>query len=115
MKFTTSSLQIDGEHLIVFYAKWLLSQKPYLSTEKYIAEHIHPYYANVHSESVFLVEQSEFFRKEAKAIVRRYFNADERDSVIFHGQGATSCINKLLRPIKSSWEGWAISTSQATK
>lgn len=59
------------------------------SVEDYLIKYVQPYYANVHSESGILAEQSEKFRKEAKSIVRRHFSADERDSVIFHGQGTT--------------------------
>ena len=48
-----------------------------------------PFYANVHTSIGFLAEQSENFRKEAKTIIRRYMNTDERDSIIFSGQGTT--------------------------
>jgi len=34
---------------------------------------------------------------ESKSIVRRYFNTDEKDSIIFAGQGTTSCVNKLIK------------------
>ena len=81
----------------ILYADFTASGKALKSVESYILNNIQPYYANVHSEAGFLAEQSEFFRKEAKGIVRRHFNADERDSIIFHGQGTTSCINKLVR------------------
>lgn len=57
--------------------------------ESYISEKINPIYANVHSEITYLAEQSENIRKEAKNIVRRYTNCDEKDAVIFTGQGTT--------------------------
>jgi hypothetical protein len=43
----------------------------------------------VHSNSAYLAEQSEFFRTESKTIVRRLINSDEKDSIIFAGQGTT--------------------------
>ena len=67
----------------IIYTDYTASGKALFSIEEYIKNNIHPYYANVHSEAGFLAEQSEYFRKEAKSIVRRHFNADERDSIIF--------------------------------
>lgn len=81
----------------IIYADYTASGKSIYSIESYLKRKIHPFYANVHSESGFLSEQSENFRKEAKQIVRRHVNADERDSIIFYGQGSTGCINKLVR------------------
>ncbi len=77
----------------MFYADYIASGKGLHSIENYIQTHLLPFYANVHSETGFLAEHSEHFRKEAKQIVKKCFNTDERDSIIFVGQGSTVSIN----------------------
>jgi selenocysteine lyase/cysteine desulfurase len=76
----------------IVYADFIASGKALHSIENYIKTNIQPFYANVHSESGYLAEHSENFRKEAKQIVRRCFNTDEKDSIIFVGQGTTVSI-----------------------
>lgn len=87
---------VFGEKRLI-YADHTASGKALNSIENYILQHVHPYYANSHSELGFLAEQSNKFRTEAKSIIKRHFNADERDAVVLSGQGATGAVNKLVR------------------
>lgn len=80
----------------IIYTDFTASGRGLSQIETFISEQILPFYANVHSFSGYLPEQSEAFRQEAKSIVRRYCNTDENNSIIFSGQGTTSCINKLI-------------------
>src|SRR5688572_5726922 len=81
----------------VIYADYTASGRGIKQIEDFISKQVLPFYANVHSSCGYLAEQSENFRIEAKTIVRRYLNTDEKDSIIFSGQGTTSCVNKLIK------------------
>jgi selenocysteine lyase/cysteine desulfurase/tRNA(Ile)-lysidine synthase TilS/MesJ len=81
----------------VIYVDYTASGRGLKKVEEFISNQILPFYANVHSTCGYLAEQSENFRIEAKTIVRRYLNTDEKDSIIFAGQGTTSCVNKLIK------------------
>lgn len=81
----------------IIYCDFTASGRGLYQIEKFISEQILPFYANVHSTCGHLAEQSESFRQEAKSIVRRYCHTDENNSIIFTGQGTTSCISKLIK------------------
>jgi selenocysteine lyase/cysteine desulfurase len=76
----------------VIYADFTASGRGVKFIEEFISKQVLPFYANVHSQSGYLPEQSENFRTEAKSIVRRYIVTDEKDSIIFAGQGTTVII-----------------------
>lgn len=81
----------------VIYSDYTASGRGMKKIEEFITNQVLPFYANVHSSCGYLAEQSENFRIESKMIVRRYLNTDEKDSIIFAGQGTTSCVNKLIK------------------
>ena len=71
------------------YADFTASGRGLKQIEDFIANQVLPFYGNVHSTSGFLSEQSEYFRSESKSIVRRFLKSDEKDSIIYTGQGTT--------------------------
>ena len=81
----------------VVYCDYTASGRGLLEIEKFISDQILPFYANIHSSCGYLAEQSSAFRNEAKAIVRRYCDIDENNSIIFTGQGTTGAIHKLIK------------------
>ena len=81
----------------VVYADFTASGRGLYEIEKFISSQILPFYANIHSSCGYLAEQSSAFRNEAKAIVRRYCDTDENNSIIFTGQGTTGAIHKLIK------------------
>ncbi len=92
MKFNTPY----GEKSII-YSDFTASGRGLKKIENFISSQVLPFYANVHTTCGYLAEQSENFRTESKTIVRRCFNSDEKDSIIYTGQGTTSCVNKLIK------------------
>ena len=81
----------------IVYADFTASGRGLYEIEKFISSQILPFYANIHSSCGYLAEQSSAFRNEAKAIVRRYCDTDENNSIIFTGQGTTGAIHKLIK------------------
>ena len=81
----------------VVYADFTASGRGLYEIEKFIANQILPFYANIHSSCGYLAEQSSAFRNEAKSIVRRFCDTDENNSIIFTGQGTTGAIHKLIK------------------
>lgn len=81
----------------IIYCDFTASGRGLYQIEQFISSQILPFYSNVHSNCGHLAEQSEAFRQEAKSIVRRYCHTDENNSIIFTGQGTTSCISKLIK------------------
>ena len=81
----------------VVYCDFTASGRGLYEIEKFISDQILPFYANIHSSCGYLAEQSSAFRNEAKAIVRRYCDTDENNSIIFTGQGTTGAIHKLIK------------------
>ena len=81
----------------IIYTDFTASGRGIAQVENFISNQVLPFYANVHSSCGYLADQSEAFRREAKSIVRRYCKTDENNSIIFTGQGTTSCINKLIK------------------
>ena len=55
-----------------------------------------PTYANVHSTVGHCAEKTSKYFSEAKDILRNYTNAYGNYSIIFHGQGTTGAIYKLI-------------------
>ena len=64
--------------------------------EEFISKQVLPTYANVHSTVGHCAEITSHYMHEAKNILRNYTNANGYYSVIFHGQGATGGVHKLI-------------------
>lgn len=89
--FTT----VFGEKPMI-YADYTASGRSLQFIEDYIIQHVLPWYANTHTETSYTGAQTTKLREEARNIIRSAVNANEKDSVIFCGSGATAAVNKLI-------------------
>ena len=80
----------------LIYTDFTASGKGLRKMEEFISKQILPTYANVHSTVGHCAEITSDYMHEAKNILRNYTNANGYYSVIFHGQGATGGVHKLI-------------------
>ena len=80
----------------LIYADFTASGKGLRKIEQFISKHILPTYANVHSTVGHCAEITSHYMHEAKNILRKYTNSQGYYSIIFHGQGATGGVHKLI-------------------
>ena len=82
------------KHLI--YCDFTASGKALKTIEYYIVKEIYPTYANVHSTVGLNAKKTGNYFEQSKEILREYTNAYDFYSVVFHGQGATGGVHKLI-------------------
>ena len=80
----------------IIYNDFTASGKGLKSVERFIEHQVLPTYANVHSTVGHNAEITSKYLHEAKNILRDYTNAHGNYSIIFHGQGATGGVHKLI-------------------
>ena len=80
----------------IIYNDFTASGKCLTSMERFIEDKVLPTYANVHSTVGHNAEITSKYLHEAKEILRNYTNAHGNYSIIFHGQGATGGVSKLI-------------------
>ena len=83
------------KHFLI-YNDFTASGKSLKKLEQFISKQILPTYANVHSTVGHCAEKTSKYFSEAKDILRNYTNAYGNYSIIFHGQGTTGAIYKLI-------------------
>ena len=83
------------KHFLV-YNDFTASGKPLKKLEEFIAKQVLPTYANVHSTVGHCADKTSKYFSETKDILRNYTNAYGNYSIIFHGQGTTGAIHKLI-------------------
>ena len=83
------------KHFLV-YNDFTASGKPLKKLEEFIAKQVLPTYANVHSTVGHCADKTSKCFSETKDILRNYTNAYVNYSIIFHGQGTTGAIHKLI-------------------
>ncbi|OAB44630.1 aminotransferase class V-fold PLP-dependent enzyme [Paenibacillus antarcticus] len=81
----------------IIYADWAASGRLYLPIESHILEQFGPYMANTHTEANITGTTMTKAYKQARNLIKRHVNADERDILINTGAGMTSAVNKLQR------------------
>ena len=86
---------INLKHYLI-YTDFTASGKGLKKLEQFIQKQILPTYANVHSTVGHCAEKTTKYFSEAKDILRQYTNAYGNYSIIFHGQGTTGGIHKLI-------------------
>lgn len=99
---STSTIKTPFGIRPMVYADWTASGRSMQSIEHFIENSVLPAYGNTHSLTTATARQSTFFRSEARNLIRNYLNATHEDSLIFAGQGATSCLKKLIDILKGS-------------
>ena len=80
----------------LIYYDFTASGKSLKSLESFIENQVLPTYANVHSTVGYNAEITSKYLYEAKEILRKYTNAYGNYSIIFHDQGATGGVHKLI-------------------
>ena len=80
----------------IIYNDFTASGKGLKSVENFIKNQVLPTYANVHSTVGHCAEITTKYLIESKNILRNYTNAHGNYSIIFHGQGATGGVHKLI-------------------
>ena len=83
----------------LIYADFTASGKALKSIENFISKEIFPTYANVHSTVGLCAEKTAKYFEQGKDILRDYVEANGNYSIIFHGQGATGGVHKLIEII----------------
>ena len=83
------------KHFLI-YTDFTASGKGLKKLEQFIQKQVLPTYANVHSTVGHCAEKTSKYFSEAKDILRNYTNAYGNYSIIFHGQGTTGAIHKLI-------------------
>lgn len=83
------------KHFLI-YTDFTASGKGLKHLEQFIAKQVLPTYANVHSTVGHCAEKTSKYFSESKDILRNYTNAYGNYSIIFHGQGTTGGIHKLI-------------------
>ena len=80
----------------LIYADFTASGKGLNKIENFIKNKVLPAYANVHSTVGHCAEITSNYLNDAKTKLRKYTHATGNYSVIFHGQGATGGVHKLI-------------------
>ena len=80
----------------LIYTDFTASGKGLRTIEEFISKQVLPTYANVHSTVGHCAEITSHYMHEAKNILRSYTNSQGYYSIIFHGQGATGGVHKLI-------------------
>ena len=98
IQFTSPIINEKKEKVKKFliYTDFTASGKGLKRLERYIRGQILPTYANVHSTVGHCAEITAKYLAEAKEKLRTYTNAKGYYSIIFHGQGATGGVHKLI-------------------
>jgi selenocysteine lyase/cysteine desulfurase len=98
IKFDSPIKNEKGEPMkkYLIYNDFTASGKGLKSIERFIEHQVLPNYANVHSTVGHCAEITSKYLHEAKNILRNYTNAYGNYSIIFHGQGATGGVHKLI-------------------
>ena len=99
IQFDSPMSNEKGEPMKKFliYNDFTASGKGIRQIEKFIQDQVLPTYANVHSTVGHCAEITTKYLKESKEILRNYTNAHGNYSIVFHGQGATGGVHKLIQ------------------
>jgi selenocysteine lyase/cysteine desulfurase len=86
------------------YCDYTASGRALSFIEDYIRNQILPIYANTHTLNSRTAKQTIYSREEARDIIKRCVNGNEKDAVIFIGNGSTAAVNHLVRSIDTSYK-----------
>jgi selenocysteine lyase/cysteine desulfurase len=90
--------KIDGPYgeRLVTYADYIASGLPLKFIENYIEHMVLPTYANTHTEASFTGRQTGHYREEARQLIKKSVNANDKDVLLFCGSGSTAAIDKIV-------------------
>ena len=78
------------------YADYTASGRALMQVERFVMDHVLPFYANSHTEASFCGGTMTRLRADARATIARLCGAGPDHAVIFCGAGATAGINRLV-------------------
>ncbi|MCC5968847.1 MAG: aminotransferase class V-fold PLP-dependent enzyme [Pararhodobacter sp.] len=78
------------------YADYTASGRALMPVERFMLEHVLPYYANSHTEASYCGAFMTRLRRAARAVVAVACGAGDDHAVVFCGAGATAGINRLV-------------------
>lgn len=78
------------------YADYTASGRALMQVERFVMEHVLPFYANSHTEASFCGSAMTRLRAEARITIAQACGAGSEHAVIFCGAGATAGINRLV-------------------
>ncbi|MCC6000694.1 MAG: aminotransferase class V-fold PLP-dependent enzyme [Pararhodobacter sp.] len=90
--------QIDGPFgpRALVYADYTASGRALIQVERFMMEHVLPWYANSHTEASFCGGHMTRLRQAARRVIADACGAGPEHAVIFAGAGATAGINRLV-------------------
>jgi selenocysteine lyase/cysteine desulfurase len=92
----------------LIYADYTASGRALMQVERFVMEHVLPFYANSHTEASFCGAAMTRLRAEARATIARLCGAGPEHAVIFCGAGATAGINRLVALLGANDRGTAL-------
>jgi len=90
--------------LPITYCDYAASGRASDTIERYVGDHILPYYGNTHSDSSFCGRYTSRLRDSARKIIRDALGLNHNHAVLFAGSGATGAVDKLLRLLSQLYE-----------
>lgn len=91
-------MMIDGPFgpRALVYADYTASGRALMPVERFMLEHVLPFYANSHTEASYCGAHMTRLRRAARAVIARECGAGGEHAVVFCGAGATAGINRLV-------------------
>ncbi|WP_417583352.1 aminotransferase class V-fold PLP-dependent enzyme [Pelagibacterium sp.] len=80
----------------LIYADYVASGRALMQIERFMIEHVLPFYANSHTQASYCGAAMTLMREQARGIIARSCGAGAEHAVIFAGGGATAGINRLV-------------------
>eukprot|EP00659_Diplonema_papillatum_P015489 gene15489-23658_t len=84
-----SPLPLKTKARRVLYTDYTASGRALESVERYMLDKVLPLYANTHTMTSATGRQTTLFRDEARTAIKKYYNCNDENLLIFAGSGAT--------------------------
>ncbi len=88
-----------NNNIKVLFADYTATGKASPLIEKYVTDHVLPYYSNTHSNAYLGCKMKDMI-SETKQYMRKHMNINKSKKIIFDGSGTTGVINHLVYCLK---------------